>query len=166
MNAPYCSSAIRSGPDAGNAEPVARRVPAGNPRHGRGPRRGAGHPASLGKPEDRDAWLRLADARKVLGENDNAPRPMPRSDAIAALAPAQPADWAEGHVCLIAPSPAAVAALKRGENAEPATRWRCSISARRPSPRATSRRPRCCRGTSGSRRRVRLLFDPALGLFV
>jgi len=45
--------------------------------------------APPGKPEDRDAWLRLANARKVLGENDKAVEAYARADAIAALAPAQ-----------------------------------------------------------------------------
>ena len=76
-----------------------------------------------GKPEDRDAWLRLANARKVLGENDKAVEAFARADAIAALAPAQLADWAEAHVRLIkpgaAPSLEAVAVLERLEKAEP-----------------------------------------------
>ena len=41
--------------------------------------------APPGKPEDRDAWLRLANARKVLGENDKAVEAYARADAIAAL---------------------------------------------------------------------------------
>ena len=83
--------------------------------------------APPGKPEDRpqerDAWLRLANARKVLGENDKAVEAFARADAIAALAPAQLADWAEAHVRLIAPgaapAPEAVAVLERLEKAEP-----------------------------------------------
>ena len=79
--------------------------------------------ATPGKPEDRDAWLRLANARKVLGENDKAVEAFARADAIAALAPAQLADWAEAHVRLIAPGAAppapAVAVLERLEKAEP-----------------------------------------------
>jgi cytochrome c-type biogenesis protein CcmH len=78
---------------------------------------------SPGKPEDRDAWLRLANARKVLGENDKAVEAYSRADAIAALAPAQLADWSEAHVRLIAPgatpAPEAVAVLERLEKAEP-----------------------------------------------
>ena len=79
--------------------------------------------APPGKPEDRDAWLRLANARKVLGENDKAVEAFARADAIAALAPAQLADWAEAQVRLIAPgaapAPEAVAVLERLEKAEP-----------------------------------------------
>ena len=75
------------------------------------------------KPEDRDSWLRLANARRVLGENDKAVEAYARADAIAALAPAQLVDWAEAHVRQIAPgaapSPAAVAVLERLEKAEP-----------------------------------------------
>ena len=72
--------------------------------------------APPGKPEDRDAWLGLANARKVLGENDKAVEAFARADAIAALAPAPLADWAEAHVRLIAPgaapAPEAVAVLE------------------------------------------------------
>ena len=79
--------------------------------------------APPGRAEDRDAWLRLANARKVLGENDKAVEAFARADAIAALAPAQLADWAEAHVRLIAPGAAppaeAVAVLERLEKAEP-----------------------------------------------
>jgi len=79
--------------------------------------------APPGKAEDRDAWLRLANARKVLGENDRAVEAYARADAIAALAPAQLVDWAEAHVRLIAPgaapTSAAVAVLERLEKAEP-----------------------------------------------
>jgi cytochrome c-type biogenesis protein CcmH len=75
------------------------------------------------RPEDRDAWLRLANARKVLGENDKAIEAFARADAIATLAPAQLADWAEAHVRQIQPgappSPEAVALLERLEKAEP-----------------------------------------------
>ena len=67
--------------------------------------------------------MRLANARKVLGENDKAVEAYARADAIAALAPAQLADWAEAQVRLIkpgaAPSPEAVAVLERLEKAEP-----------------------------------------------
>jgi hypothetical protein len=120
------------------------------------------------------AWLRLANARKVLGENDKAVAAYARADAIAALAPAQLADWTEAHVRLIkpgaAPAPEAVAVLERRRPSS-ATRWRCSISAPRSSPGATGRRPRgagrrcwrCCLPTrrygrcwkGRSRRRVR-----------
>jgi len=78
---------------------------------------------SPGKPEDRDAWLRLANARRVLGENDKAVEAYARADAIAALPTAQLVDWAEAQVRLIkpgaAPSPEAVAVLERLEKAEP-----------------------------------------------
>ena len=75
------------------------------------------------RPEDRDAWLRLANARKVLGENDKAVEAFARADAIANLAPAQLADWAEAYVRQIqpgsAPNPEAIAVLERLEKAEP-----------------------------------------------
>jgi cytochrome c-type biogenesis protein CcmH len=79
--------------------------------------------APPGKPEDRDGWLRLANARRVLGENDRAIEAYARADALAALPPAQLADWAEAHVRLIKPGapppPDAVAVLERLEKAEP-----------------------------------------------
>ena len=53
----------------------------------------------------------------MLGENDKAVEAYIQADAIAALAPAQLADWAEAHVRLIAPGAEAV--LKRVEWAEP-----------------------------------------------
>jgi len=78
---------------------------------------------STGKPEDRDGWLRLANARKVLGENDKAAEAFARADAIAALEPRLLTDWAEAHVRQLqpgaAPSPEAVAVLERLEKAEP-----------------------------------------------
>jgi cytochrome c-type biogenesis protein CcmH len=61
------------------------------------------------RPQDRDAWLRLANARKVLGENDKAVEAYARADAIAALAAAQLADWAEAQVRLIQAGRRAVA---------------------------------------------------------
>ena len=140
------------------------RAPAGDPRHGRGPRRAAARRAA-GKPEDRDGWLRLANARKVLGENDKAVEAFAKADAIAPLAPAQLADWAEAHVRLIAPgaapAPEAVAVLERLEKAEPrnalALFYLGAADLRR---RATSRRRRgagrrcwrCCRRTPRSGR--------------
>ncbi len=79
--------------------------------------------APPGKSEDRAAWLRLANARKVLGENDRAVEAYARADAIAALPTTQLADWAEAHVRLIkpgaAPAPEAAAVLERLEKAEP-----------------------------------------------
>ena len=79
--------------------------------------------ASPGKPEDRDGWLRLGAARKVLGENAQAAEAFAQADAIAPLDPRQLADWAEAHVRQLAPGaappPAAVAVLERLEKAEP-----------------------------------------------
>jgi cytochrome c-type biogenesis protein CcmH len=79
--------------------------------------------ASPGKPEDRDGWLRLANARRVLGENARAVEAYARADALAPLEPRQLADWAEAHVRQLSPgappSPEAVAVLERLEKAEP-----------------------------------------------
>ena len=59
----------------------------------------------------------------MLGENDKAVEAFARADAIALLAPAQLADWAEAHVRQIqpgsAPGPEVVAVLERLEKAEP-----------------------------------------------
>ena len=70
------------------------------------------------KPEDRDAWLRLANARRVLGDNDKAVEAYARADAIAALAPAQLVDWAEAHVRQIAPGAAVGPLCYVGENVQ------------------------------------------------
>ncbi|MBN9087369.1 MAG: c-type cytochrome biogenesis protein CcmI [Reyranella sp.] len=79
--------------------------------------------ASSGKPEDRDGWLRLANARRVLGENDKAVEAYAKADALGTLEPRLLADWAEVHVRQLqpgtAPSAAAVAVLERLEKAEP-----------------------------------------------
>jgi cytochrome c-type biogenesis protein CcmH len=76
-----------------------------------------------GKPEDRDGWLRLANARRVLGENDKAVEAYARADAIKPLEPRLLADWAEAHVRQLKPGQppdgAAVAVLERLEKAEP-----------------------------------------------
>ena len=59
----------------------------------------------------------------MLGENDKAVEAYARADAIAALAPAQLADWAKAQVRLLAPgaapAPEGVAVLERLEKAEP-----------------------------------------------
>ena len=79
--------------------------------------------ASVGAPEDRDGWLRLANARRVLGENDKAIEAYAKADALAPLEPRLLVDWAEAHVRTLqpgaAPSAAAVAVLERLEKAEP-----------------------------------------------
>ena len=79
--------------------------------------------ASPGTPEDRDGWLRLANARRVLGENDKAVEAYARADAIAPLEPRLLVDWAEAHVRRLQPGAAppaeAVAVLERLEKAEP-----------------------------------------------
>jgi cytochrome c-type biogenesis protein CcmH len=79
--------------------------------------------ASSGKPEDRDGWLRLANARRVLGENDKAVEAYAKADAIGPLEPRLLTDWAEAHVRQLqpgaAPSAEAVAVLERLEKTEP-----------------------------------------------
>jgi len=74
-------------------------------------------------PGDRDGWLRLANARRVLGENDKAAEAFAKADKIQPLDGRLLADWAEAHVRQVtpggAPSPAAVAVLQRLEKAEP-----------------------------------------------
>ncbi len=76
-----------------------------------------------GRPEDRAAWLRLANARKVLGENDKAAEAFAKADALSPLDTKTLADWAEAHVRQTAPGAApsleAVAVLERLEKAEP-----------------------------------------------
>ena len=74
-------------------------------------------------PGDRAGWLRLATAWKVLGENARAADAYASADALAPLDTRTLVDWAEAHIRQIepgaAPSPAAVAVLKRLEKAEP-----------------------------------------------
>lgn len=74
-------------------------------------------------PNDRAGWLRLAQARKVLGEADKAAEAYARADALQPLEPRLLADWAEALIRQIAPGtapPAAtVAVLERLEKAEP-----------------------------------------------
>jgi cytochrome c-type biogenesis protein CcmH len=74
-------------------------------------------------PADRDGWLRLANARRVLGEADKAAAAYAKADALAPVDARLLADWAEAHVRQVppggAPSAAAVAVLQRLEKAEP-----------------------------------------------
>ncbi len=74
-------------------------------------------------PGDRAGWLRLANARRVLGENDKAADAYAKADALAPLDTRTLTDWAEAHVRQLkpgeAPSPAAVAVLERLEKVEP-----------------------------------------------
>jgi cytochrome c-type biogenesis protein CcmH len=74
-------------------------------------------------PKDRDGWLRLANARRVLGEPDKAAEAYGKADALAPLGPQQLADWAEAEVRQIQPGtpppPQAVAVLRRLEAAQP-----------------------------------------------
>ncbi|HZQ01128.1 MAG TPA: c-type cytochrome biogenesis protein CcmI [Reyranella sp.] len=74
-------------------------------------------------PNDRDGWLRLAQARKVLGEAAASAEAYARADKLAPLDAGQLADWAEALVRQLppggAPGPEAVAVLTRLEQAEP-----------------------------------------------
>lgn len=74
-------------------------------------------------PGDRAGWLRLANARRVLGENDKAAEAYAKADALTPLDTQTLTDWAEAHVRQLkpgeAPPPAAVAVLERLEKAEP-----------------------------------------------
>jgi len=74
-------------------------------------------------PGDRAGWLRLANAWRVLGENQKAAEAYARADALAPLDTRTLTDWAEAHVRQLAPGAAppaeAVAVLERLEKAEP-----------------------------------------------
>jgi len=74
-------------------------------------------------PGDRSGWLRLANARRVLGENDKAVEAFAKADALGPLDPPELANWAEASVRQLspgaAPPPATVAVLQRLEKAEP-----------------------------------------------
>jgi len=74
-------------------------------------------------PQDRAGWLRLANAWKVLGENDKAAGAYARADALGPVDARLLADWAETHVRQLEPgappSAEAVAILERLEKAEP-----------------------------------------------
>jgi cytochrome c-type biogenesis protein CcmH len=74
-------------------------------------------------PGDRAGWLRLANARRVLGENDKAADAYAEADALGSLDTRTLTDWAEAHVRQLKPGevppPAAVAVLERLEKAEP-----------------------------------------------
>jgi cytochrome c-type biogenesis protein CcmH len=74
-------------------------------------------------PQDRAGWLRLANAWKVLGENENAAAAYARADTLGPVDARILADWAEAHVRQLAPgavpSAQAVAVLERLEKAEP-----------------------------------------------
>ena len=75
------------------------------------------------RAEDRAGWLRLANARRVLGEHDKSAEAYAKADALAPLEPRLLADWAETEVRQLKPGqppgPAAVAVLERLEKAEP-----------------------------------------------
>jgi cytochrome c-type biogenesis protein CcmH len=75
------------------------------------------------RAEDRAGWLRLANARRVLGEHDKAAQAYAKADALAPLEPRLLADWAESEVRQLKPGQppdgAAVAVLERLEKAEP-----------------------------------------------
>jgi cytochrome c-type biogenesis protein CcmH len=74
-------------------------------------------------PNDRDGWLRLANARKVLNDHALANEAFAKADALTPLDGRPLIDWAESEVRLIqpggVPSPQAVAVLERVEKAEP-----------------------------------------------
>jgi cytochrome c-type biogenesis protein CcmH len=74
-------------------------------------------------PTDRDGWLRLANARRVMGDHARAADAFARADALRPLETAQLVDWAESHVRQVAPGAApsgdAVAVLERLEKVEP-----------------------------------------------
>ena len=74
-------------------------------------------------PQDRSDWLRLANAGKVLGENDKAADAFAHAETLAPVDARILVDWAEAHVRSLkpgeAPTPAAVAVLQRLEKAEP-----------------------------------------------
>ena len=75
------------------------------------------------RAEDRAGWLRLANARRVLGEADKSAEAYAKADQLAPLEPRLLADWAEALVRQLKPGqppgPAAVAVLERLEKAEP-----------------------------------------------
>jgi len=74
-------------------------------------------------PNDRDGWLRLANARRVLGDNPQAIEAYAKADTLGPVDARILADWAEAHVRQVPPGgavpPAAVAVLQRLEKAEP-----------------------------------------------
>ena len=74
-------------------------------------------------PQDRAGWLRLANAWKVLGDNEKAADAYGRADTLGPVDARILTDWAEAHVRQLAPgaapSPQAVAVLERLEKAEP-----------------------------------------------
>jgi len=74
-------------------------------------------------PQDREGWLRLANAWRVLGEHASAVDAYARADALAPVDARILVDWAEAHVRGLKPgeppSPQAVAVLQRLEQADP-----------------------------------------------
>lgn len=74
-------------------------------------------------PQDRAGWLRLANAWKVLGDNEKAADAYGRADTLGPVDARILTDWAEAHVRQLAPgavpSPQAVTVLERLEKAEP-----------------------------------------------
>lgn len=74
-------------------------------------------------PQDRAGWLRLANAWKVLGENQKAAEAYGRADTLGPVDARILADWAETHVRQLSPGAApsleAVMILERLEKAEP-----------------------------------------------
>jgi cytochrome c-type biogenesis protein CcmH len=114
------------GPTQEQAEAMARLSPEERQQAIRGMVEGLAARLKAGpgdRPEDRDAWLRLANARKVLGQADLSAEAYAKADALQPLDARQLADWAEALVRQVppgsAPPPQAVAVLKRLEEAEP-----------------------------------------------
>jgi len=74
-------------------------------------------------PGDRDGWLRLANARKVLGDHARTSEAFARADALGTLDAPLLKEWAEAEVRQIPPGGApparAVAVLERLERQEP-----------------------------------------------
>lgn len=74
-------------------------------------------------PADRDGWLRLANARRVLGDAAKASAAYAKADALQPLDSRLLADWAETEVRQIQPgappSAEAVGVLERLEKADP-----------------------------------------------
>ena len=80
-------------------------------------------PSGATPTEQRDGWLRLANARKVLGDHAKASEAFAKADAVGKLDGPLLKEWAEAEVRQIPPGGAppaqAVAVLERLERQEP-----------------------------------------------